>query len=313
MDGFNFTERVRKVLAHAREESARLHHEYVGTEHILLGLIREGGGVGFEVLEKLGDPAAIRETVEATLKRGRSDVKVGPDLPYTSRAKKVLELAMAEARELNHSYVGTEHLLLGLLREEKGIAAQVLVHHGVTLDRARAKTLDLLSSPETPGPVDRLPHRLTDASVPAHGRVNDVDPRSPYMVLLRYYTAFGERDMELMKELWSRSGRASRIAPDCELISGWPDVAESYRRLFARTSLLNIEVGDVTLSALGTLALVVSVEKWTIGRDIGTVRIGMNTTRVLRHEGPEWRLVHEHASAAGFDALQAYLALMNGG
>lgn len=147
MNGYNFTERVRKVLAMAREEAARLHHEYVGTEHILLGLIREGEGVAAAVLQNLSiDLDEIQQKIEETVKKGKGASATGPDLPYTSRAKKVLELAMSEARELNHSYVGTEHLLLGLLREEKGIAAQVLTDSGINLDAARAETLRLLGT-----------------------------------------------------------------------------------------------------------------------------------------------------------------------
>jgi len=153
MNGYNFTDRVRKVLQMAREEAARLHHEYVGTEHILLGLIREGEGVAAAVLTNLNvDLEEIQQKIEETVKKGKAAAAAGPDLPYTSRAKKVLELAMSEARELNHSYVGTEHLLLGLLREEKGIAAQVLTDAGVNLEQARAETLRLLGSemPQTP-------------------------------------------------------------------------------------------------------------------------------------------------------------------
>lgn len=147
MNGYNFTERVRKVLAMAREEAARLHHEYVGTEHILLGLIREGEGVAAAVLQNLSiDLDDIQLKVEETVKKGKAATATGPDLPYTSRAKKVLELAMSEARELNHSYVGTEHLLLGLLREEKGIAAQVLTDVGINLEEARRETLRLLGT-----------------------------------------------------------------------------------------------------------------------------------------------------------------------
>ena len=147
MNGYNFTERVRKVLAMAREEAARLHHEYVGTEHILLGLIREGEGVAAAVLQNLNvDLDDVTQKIEDTVKKGKAAQATGPDLPYTSRAKKVLELAMAEARDLNHSYVGTEHLLLGLLREEKGIAAQVLTDAGVNLEAARAETLRLLGT-----------------------------------------------------------------------------------------------------------------------------------------------------------------------
>jgi ATP-dependent Clp protease ATP-binding subunit ClpC len=152
MNGYNFTERVRKVLAMAREEAARLHHEYVGTEHILLGLIREGEGVAATVLQNLSvELDEIQQKIEETVKKGKAAQTTGPDLPYTSRAKKVLELAMSEARELSHSYVGTEHLLLGLLREEKGIAAQVLTDAGVNLEAARAETLRILGT-EMPNP-----------------------------------------------------------------------------------------------------------------------------------------------------------------
>lgn len=147
MNGYNFTERVRKVLVMAREEAVRLHHEYVGTEHILLGLIREGEGIGAAVLQSLSvDLDALQQTIEDTVKKGKAQQTTGPDLPYTSRGKKVLELAMSEARDLNHTYVGTEHLLLGLLREEKGIAAQVLVESGVTIEGARREMLVLVAT-----------------------------------------------------------------------------------------------------------------------------------------------------------------------
>jgi ATP-dependent Clp protease ATP-binding subunit ClpC len=147
---YNFTDRVRKVLAMAREEAIRLQHDYVGTEHILLGLIREGEGVAAAVLTNLSvDLGQIHERVEESVRKGKATIALG-ELPYTSRAKKVLEFAMAEAREFNHSYVGTEHLLLGLLREEKGIAAQVLNSLGVSLEEARAETLKVLGSDVTP-------------------------------------------------------------------------------------------------------------------------------------------------------------------
>ncbi|MCA9722134.1 MAG: NDP-hexose 4-ketoreductase, partial [Gemmatimonadetes bacterium] len=158
MNGYNFTDRVRKVLQMAREEAARLHHEYVGTEHILLGLIREGEGVAAAVLTNLGvDLDDVQQKIEETVKKGKAAAATGPELPYTSRAKKVLELAMMEARELNHSYVGTEHLLLGLLREEKGIAAQVLTDAGITLEQARAETLRLLGSDVNPAQPGAAP------------------------------------------------------------------------------------------------------------------------------------------------------------
>jgi ATP-dependent Clp protease ATP-binding subunit ClpC len=143
---YNFTDRVRKVLAMAREEAVRLQHDYVGTEHILLGLIREGEGVAAAVLMNLNvDLDQVQERTEEQVRKGKAGATMG-ELPYTSRAKKVLEFAVAEARDLNHSYVGTEHLLLGLLREEKGVAAQVLESLGVTLEQGREQTLKLLGT-----------------------------------------------------------------------------------------------------------------------------------------------------------------------
>jgi ATP-dependent Clp protease ATP-binding subunit ClpA len=145
--GYNFTERMRKVLAFSREEAVWLGHEYVGTEHLLLGLIRDGDGVAATVLQNLSvELDEIRSKIEEMVRRGRATQTSAPDLPFTSRAKKVLELAMSEARELNHSYVGTEHLLLGLLREGKGIAAQVLIDAGVSFPGARAETLRILGT-----------------------------------------------------------------------------------------------------------------------------------------------------------------------
>lgn len=154
--GYNFTDRVRKVLQIAREEAARLGHEYVGTEHILLALLREGQGVASAVLTNLVvDFEEIRDKIEATVEKGPARPDARPDLPYTSRAKRILEFAMQEARELNHEYVGTEHLLLGVLREAKGIGAVVLGDAGVTLAGARTETLRLLGKavpdPSTPG------------------------------------------------------------------------------------------------------------------------------------------------------------------
>ena len=139
MNGYNFTDRVRNVFQMAREEAMQLHHEYVGTEHLLLGLMRDGGGVAGAMLANFGvEREAIRQQIVETVREGKAASSDGPELPYTSRSKKVLELAMLTARERDHPHVGTEHLLLGLLREEKGIAAQVLVHSGVTLGRVTA-------------------------------------------------------------------------------------------------------------------------------------------------------------------------------
>ena len=154
MNGYNFTERVRKVLAMAQEESVALHHEYVGTEHILLALLAEGESVAVAVLQHFKvDLDEARGLILNTVKTGRAASRVGTSLPYTSRAKSVLELAMDESRVMGHHYIGTEHLLIGLLREEKGIAAQILMHSGLSTKRARAEVLRLLGA-EFPSRVE---------------------------------------------------------------------------------------------------------------------------------------------------------------
>ncbi len=143
-----FTDRARKVMTYARKEAIRFNHDYVGTEHVLLGLVKEGSGVAANVLENLGvDLEKVRMEVEKLVRSGPSTVTKG-DKPYTSRAKKVLELAMEEARNLDHNYVGTEHLLLGLLRESEGIAAQVLMNLGLNLDEVRNEVMEFLTGAE---------------------------------------------------------------------------------------------------------------------------------------------------------------------
>ena len=141
-----FTERARKVMALANQEAQRFNHEYIGTEHILLGLIKEGSGVGANVLRNLGvDLAKVRMEVEKLVKTGPDTVTMGK-LPYTPRAKKVTEYAIEEARNLNHNYVGTEHLLLGLLREQEGVAAQVMMNLGLKLEEVKEEILSLLGA-----------------------------------------------------------------------------------------------------------------------------------------------------------------------
>jgi ATP-dependent Clp protease ATP-binding subunit ClpC len=147
VNGYNFTERVRRVLMHAREQAVGLGHEYVGTEHILLGLCADSGVANAAMTNLALDPPVVRDRVLEIVKRGSAHM-TGPDLPYTSRAKKSLELAMAEARSMSHSYVGTEHLLLGILLEEKNIAAQVLASLGATVPRVRDEVLRLLGPGE---------------------------------------------------------------------------------------------------------------------------------------------------------------------
>jgi ATP-dependent Clp protease ATP-binding subunit ClpC len=139
-----FTERARRVLTLAQEEAQRFNHNYIGTEHLLLGLVREGDGVAAKVLANLGvELNKVRSAVEFII--GRGDRAVLGEIGLTPRAKKVIELAVDEARRLNHHYIGTEHLLLGLVREGEGIAAGVLESLGVNLERVRAETTRILS------------------------------------------------------------------------------------------------------------------------------------------------------------------------
>jgi len=139
-----FTDRARKVMQLANQEAQRFNHEYIGTEHILLGLVKEGSGVAANVLKNLDvDLRKIRLEVEKIVQSGPDMVTMGK-LPQTPRAKKVIEYSMEEARNLNHNYVGTEHILLGLLREQEGVAAQVLMNLGLKLEDVREEVLNLL-------------------------------------------------------------------------------------------------------------------------------------------------------------------------
>src|SRR3990170_2416511 len=177
-----FTERARRVLTLAQEEAQRFNHNYIGTEHLLLGLVREGDGVGAKVLNNLGvELTKVRSAVEFII--GRGEKTPTGEIGLTPRAKKVIELAVEEARRLNHSYIGTEHLLLGLVREGEGIAFGVLESLGVSLERVRTETARILSqntpqSAATGGrtttrtpTVDQLGIDLTAAA-----RANKLDP-----------------------------------------------------------------------------------------------------------------------------------------
>jgi len=139
-----FTPRAKKVLELSLREALQLGHNYIGTEHILLGLIREGDGVAAQVLVKLGaDLNRVRQQVEEIIGQGQQ--APSGHIPFTPRAKKVLELSLREALQLGHNYIGTEHMLLGLVREGEGVAAQVLVSLGADLARVRQQVIQLLS------------------------------------------------------------------------------------------------------------------------------------------------------------------------
>ena len=166
-----YTERGRKVMSLARLEAQRLYHDYIGTEHILLALVKEGTGVASVVLREMGvELKEIRSEIERTVERGPEPVSASQQLPYTPRAKKVIELSLEEARNLGHHYIGTEHLLLGLLREHDGYAAQVLIGIGLKLEDLRDEVHGFLGSEVRSGGARKVtPEVRLRAEPPAAG------------------------------------------------------------------------------------------------------------------------------------------------
>ena len=183
-----FTDRAKKVMNLARQEAQRFNHEYLGTEHVLLGLVQEGSGVAANVLKNMAiDLSKIRNEVEKIVKTGPSMVTMG-QLPFTPRAKKVLELSMEEASNLGHNYIGTEHLLLGLIKENEGIAAQVLLNLGVKLEDVREEVLEFLGAETTEEDEDDSP--ISEGGSPGGGGKS----KTPAL------DAFGRDLTELAKE-----------------------------------------------------------------------------------------------------------------
>ncbi|MFZ5803189.1 MAG: ATP-dependent Clp protease ATP-binding subunit [Candidatus Omnitrophota bacterium] len=170
-----FTERARKVIILAKEEAKRFNHDYIGTEHILLGLIKEGESVAAAVLQNLGlSLDTIRLEVEKLVQFGPSTVVSG-DIPFTPKAKKVIELAMDEARRLGHNYIGTEHLLLGLIKEGEGVASHVLMNVGLDLNKVRAEVIKLLGSAAGPGSSGGGPTPSTGAAAKSKTKTPALD------------------------------------------------------------------------------------------------------------------------------------------
>src|SRR5690606_30639188 len=176
-----FTERAQKVLALAQEEAVRLGHNNIGTEHILLGLIREGEGIAAKALISLGlGLEKIQDEVESLIGRGQEQQT---NFAYTPRAKKAIELSMDEARKLGHTYVGTEHILLGLIREGEGVAARVLNNLGISLNKARQQVLQLLGSSESMPSSNHTPTNVNTPTLDglardltAAAKENSLDP-----------------------------------------------------------------------------------------------------------------------------------------
>lgn len=171
-----FTDRARKLMAFANQEAQRFNSEYIGTEHLLLGLVKEGSGVGANVLKNLDiDLRKIRLEVEKLIKTGPELITMGK-LPHTVRAKKVIEYAIEEAKNLQHNYIGTEHILLGLIRDTDGIGGLVLLGQGVKLDTTRDAIINLLGMSTVEDDDGQRYHKLLDKALvlSAHKELLDV-------------------------------------------------------------------------------------------------------------------------------------------
>jgi ATP-dependent Clp protease ATP-binding subunit ClpA len=238
-----FTDRARRVVVLAQEEASRLDHNYIGTEHILLGLIREGEGVAAEALKSLRISLdAVRQQVEEIIGRGQQ--KPYGHIPFTPRAKKVLELSLRESKELGHSYVGTEHLLLGLIREGDGVAGQVLVRLGANLNRVRPQVIQLLHgrAAEEPGPAVKDGLEMAEQRAGIGLDTSDLDEQIEAARTAKeaaidaqdFEQAASQRDQE--KQL-----RAAKAARQKQWAAGHPakpDLAERYKQLAAEVERL---------------------------------------------------------------------------
>ena len=245
-----FTDRARQVVVLAQTEARRLDHNYIGTEHILLGLIREGEGVAAEALKSLRislDP--VRQQVEEIIGRGQETLQ--GHIPFTPRAKKVLELSLRESLQLGHNYIGTEHILLGLIREGDGVAAQVLVRLGADLNRVRQQIIQMLNKhpAEEPRPgarvrLEMIEQRLTaiEQRVGIGPDTSDLDEqidaarteKEAAVDAQDFDRGASLRDQE--KQL--RAAKAARQEQWAARHSAKPDLAEQSRQLAAEVERL---------------------------------------------------------------------------
>ncbi len=250
-----FTDRARRVVVLAQEEARMLHHNYIGTEHLLLGLIREGEGVAAKALESIGiDLAAVRQQVEEIIGQGQQEPS--GHIPFTKRAKKALEMSLRESVQLGHSYIGTEHILLGLLREGDGVAAQVLVKLGADLNRVRQQVIQLLHGPgqraSVPLPddalarIDTLDQRLAAIERWA-GMRPDLDEVDQEIALVRHEKedAIGRQDFEAAaatrdKEKQLLAARAARETEWTQAAADRPSLASELDRVNAELDRLRV-------------------------------------------------------------------------
>ncbi|MFH1799264.1 MAG: ATP-dependent Clp protease ATP-binding subunit [Candidatus Omnitrophota bacterium] len=240
-----FTERARKVIILAKEEAKRFNHDYIGTEHILLGLIKEGESVAAAVLQNLGlSLDTIRLEVEKLVQFGPSTIVSG-DIPFTPKAKKVIELAMDEARRLGHNYIGTEHLLLGLIKEGEGVASHVLMNVGLDLNKVRSEVIKLLGS-TTPNAEPGMPSSAMGG--PGGGPGGKSKTKTPAL------DAFG-RDL-------SQLAREGKLDP----VVGRQDEIQRVIQILARRTKNNpVLLGE---AGVGKTAIVEGLAQMIIGGDV---------------------------------------------
>jgi Clp amino terminal domain, pathogenicity island component len=245
LDRFDkFTERARNVMNLAQEEAQRFNHNYIGTEHLLLGLVREGDGVAAKVLSNLDvDLNKVRASVEHII--GRGDRVVLGDIGLTPRSKKVIELAVDEARRMNHRYIGTEHILLGLVREGEGIAAGVLESLGVNLEKVRTQTIQVLSQPtRSPATAEEAEPPEPAAPQPSAGSKSNV-------VSCR----LDDRSLEALDTLVESGVRTTRSDAAAWLIAAGID---SHKALFDRLASTIQSIRQLRLDAQAIANEVVS-------------------------------------------------------
>jgi ATP-dependent Clp protease ATP-binding subunit ClpC len=266
-----FTDRARRAMILAQEEARMLSHSHIGTEHLLLGLIHEGGGVAAEALESLGiSLQAVRQQVEEVIGQGQH--APGDPIPFTPRAKKVLELSRREALAMGHNYVGTEHILLGLLREGDGVAAQVLVRLGADLNRVRQQVIQLLAGhQDKDGPKSgRAARRAGKAGRGQHellpeilGRVESIDAR---LSAIGQRVGAGPEVSDLDRQIgWAR--RDKEAAADAEDYESAAALRDRERQLLADKTARQQEwaSGHLDLAALAE-------ELRRVGEEVGHLR-----------------------------------------
>ena len=236
-----FTERARKVIILAKEEAKRFNHDYIGTEHILLGLIKEGESVAAAVLQNLGlSLDTIRLEVEKLVQFGPSTIVSG-DIPFTPKAKKVIELAMDEARRLGHNYIGTEHLLLGLIKEGEGVASHVLMNVGLDLNKVRSEVIKLLGS-----------------SAPSQGSGGGMQPGGP--------AAKGSKTKTPALDAFGRDLSAMARAGKLDMVIGRENEIERVIQILARRTKNNpVLLGE---AGVGKTAIVEGLAQRIVAGDV---------------------------------------------